>query len=220
MARPKEPLIAKRDVLVAALRIMDDEGASALTVRRLAAELGVKPSSLYHHFLNKEAIVIGAAGLAVEEVEITKAIVGDWRDWLVRNTQNMRRLLLAHPNVIPLIVGPARLRFGLHRLEVGVQRLEAQGVPAAAVFPLIETLEVFAIGCALYEATANGNVPPDVLERARSRYPHLARAFDERSLTLDDQFEIGCRGIIDGIAAAFWLPPPARSGSGGRRSLA
>ena len=59
--RPKVPLISKRKTLEAALRIIDAEGLESLSVRRLAIELNVNGASLYHHFKNKEEILVGAA---------------------------------------------------------------------------------------------------------------------------------------------------------------
>jgi len=61
VARPKIPLISKRAALQAALDIIDTEGIDALSIRYLAEKLGVNGASLYHHFQNKDEIVVGAA---------------------------------------------------------------------------------------------------------------------------------------------------------------
>ena len=53
--------LTKHRILQLALEIIDREGLTALNMRRLAAEAGVKPMSLYHHFPNKDAILNGVA---------------------------------------------------------------------------------------------------------------------------------------------------------------
>ena len=61
MTAGARPTLTRRRILQLALDIIDREGLPALNMRRLAAEAGVKPMSLYHHFPNKEAILDGVA---------------------------------------------------------------------------------------------------------------------------------------------------------------
>lgn len=49
------------DVVARALAVLDDHGLADLTMRRLGAELGVQPSALYHHFVNKQALLAAVA---------------------------------------------------------------------------------------------------------------------------------------------------------------
>ena len=65
VGRPRageEPLTRGR-ILGAALRLVDGEGMGALSMRRLGAELGVDPMSIYHHLPGKEAVVSGLVGM-------------------------------------------------------------------------------------------------------------------------------------------------------------
>ena len=55
MARPTKPLISRDLCAQAALRIIDEDGLEALSLEKLARELGVKAPSLYHHFSNTAA---------------------------------------------------------------------------------------------------------------------------------------------------------------------
>jgi AcrR family transcriptional regulator len=82
VARPKEPLISKRDVVAAALEVIDTEGLEALSTRRLASILNVSGPALYHHFAGKDEIVAGAVALALDNVRLPPDSGGDWRDWL------------------------------------------------------------------------------------------------------------------------------------------
>jgi TetR/AcrR family tetracycline transcriptional repressor len=51
----------RRDVVEQALAVLDSYGLADLTMRRLAAELGVQPSALYHHFANKQTLLAAVA---------------------------------------------------------------------------------------------------------------------------------------------------------------
>jgi AcrR family transcriptional regulator len=51
----------RQDVVDHALRVLDDYGLADLTMRRLGAELGVRPSALYHHFADKQTLLAALA---------------------------------------------------------------------------------------------------------------------------------------------------------------
>lgn len=51
----------RSDVVERAVEVLDDYGLASLTMRRLGAELGVQPSALYHHFLNKQTLLAAVA---------------------------------------------------------------------------------------------------------------------------------------------------------------
>jgi len=215
LARPKVPLISKRETLEVALRIIDEEGIDALNIRRLAAEFGVNGASFYYHFNNKDEILAGAAELALDDVRTPRDTGEDWREWLLRNAQMYRKALLSHPDLIMVMLRRGRLRIGLRRLDTSVKRLEQQGVPTEATAALVEALEIFAIGSALAEAhgAVDTQVPPE--------YPSLQRALDQRGLSVEGNFDIACRGIINAIADTFGLAPapaPAKARRGTKKA--
>ncbi len=51
----------RSDVVERALQVLDDHGLSSLTMRRLGSELGVQPSAIYHHFVNKQSLLAAVA---------------------------------------------------------------------------------------------------------------------------------------------------------------
>jgi AcrR family transcriptional regulator len=61
--------LSREAILQAALRIVDDEGLDAMTMRRLAATLGVNPMSIYHHLPNKAAVFAGLAELVFAGID-------------------------------------------------------------------------------------------------------------------------------------------------------
>ena len=90
-------------VLRAALALVDAEGLDALTMRRLGQELGRDPMALYRYAAGREALLDGVAETVLSQL----VIPADGRDWeaQLRTTgHEFRRLALAHPHVVPLIV--------------------------------------------------------------------------------------------------------------------
>ncbi|WP_245812207.1 TetR/AcrR family transcriptional regulator [Actinophytocola xinjiangensis] len=196
--RPKVPLISRRRALEVALAIVDDDGLEALSIRRLAGALGVNSASLYHHFRNKEDILAGMADLVLAEVREVGEPGVSWRDWLPGNARALRRALLAHPALLPVLVASRSHGFGEHLLDASAARLMREGVPSAVVMPLLDALAAFAVSSALHEARGDGpgDGPGD---GAAERYPALAKAVAERGLTADQIYDL----VIGSILAAL-----------------
>ena len=57
----RKALISQESIVEASMRLLERDGLEALTIRNVAAELGVKSASLYWHFTSKEALIDGIA---------------------------------------------------------------------------------------------------------------------------------------------------------------
>ena len=95
--------ITREVVLAAALEIIDADGADALSMRRLARALGRDPMILYRHAADKAALLDGVAETVVAQLKVDPADP-DWAAQLRIVARDYRRLALAHPNVVPLLV--------------------------------------------------------------------------------------------------------------------
>lgn len=98
----KRPRLTKDALFATALKIVDAEGLEALTMRRLAAEVGVEAASLYHHVPNKDALLDGVLIKMREELRIPEPIPADWRDLMEAIFDEYGRVLAAHPNLVSL----------------------------------------------------------------------------------------------------------------------
>jgi len=85
-----------------ALAIIDAEGLTALTMRRLAADVGVEAASLYHHVPNKQAVLDGAISVMREAMVFDQPLPTDWREIMELVFLRYLDLLTAHPNMLPL----------------------------------------------------------------------------------------------------------------------
>lgn len=94
--------LTKDELFEVALRIADAEGLEALSMRRLAAEVGVEAASLYHHVPNKDALLNGVVVKMRAEMQIPFPIPEDWKDLMEAIFAEYRRVLAAHPNLVSL----------------------------------------------------------------------------------------------------------------------
>jgi TetR/AcrR family tetracycline transcriptional repressor len=199
VSRPKVPLLSRELILTAAVRIVDNEGLEGLSIRRLADELSVNGASLYHHFANKEEIVVGAAEFALERTPIRMGqIDGDWRKWMVSGARQLRDLLLAHPHFVPVIVRRRSFGFADRNINVVVSRLLANSVAPAVIVPMLDALEQFIIGTALRAVAHDDNESSPNLE---PQFTALATVTAVRLTSDDEIFEAGVRGLIDSMVA-------------------
>lgn len=208
MVRPKKPLISRRATLEMALKIIDEEGLEALSIRRLGRALNVQGISLYYHFENKEEILLGASALALSRVRTPDSSDHDWREWLVRNAIEYRQALCRHPNLIPVLMRRHPLRIGLAEHNATVGLLAVQGVPPDAIMPLLEALEEVAIGSASYQSAVEND---EQSESWKEDYPALYHLSRRPALSKDRLFELIVRAtvaaVLDEVAAAARAAP-------------
>jgi AcrR family transcriptional regulator len=93
--RQRVPLTRDR-ILRAAIRIADEEGLDALTMRRLGQELGVQAMSLYNHVANKDDLYQGIVDLALSEIEVPSPEL-DWKAALRQSAISAHQAFVRHP---------------------------------------------------------------------------------------------------------------------------
>ena len=90
------PRLNRDRVIREAIVHADRDGVDALSMRSLAAELGVAPMALYKHVAHKEELLDAIVGALVAEIEVAPA-GPDWRDAVRRTVLSARAMLLRHP---------------------------------------------------------------------------------------------------------------------------
>jgi AcrR family transcriptional regulator len=101
--RTKRQPLSRDRVLAAAVALADSEGLSTVTMRRLAASLGVEAMSLYHHLPGKDGLLDGLVETVVDEVGTAVATIDGegtpelWQDVLRNRFLAARDVMLRHP---------------------------------------------------------------------------------------------------------------------------
>jgi AcrR family transcriptional regulator len=194
------------------MAVADAGGLAGLTIRSLAAELGVKPMAVYHHVANKDEILDGIVDLVFAAVELP--VPGrPWREELRRTAGSARRVLRAHPWALSLLesrTNPGHATLRHHDVVIGTFR-EA-GFSVADTAHGYALLDAYVYGFALQEASLPFDDPAEVpgvaaplLERiGEGAYPHLAELGAEHVMRpgydFGDEFDFGLDLVLDGIA--------------------
>ena len=209
----RAPLTRER-ALTTALALADAEGLTALTMRRLAQELGVEAMSLYHHVANKDDILDGMVDLVFAEIELPAPDVA-WRPGMLARARSARAALTRHRWAISVMEsrtspGPATLRH--HDAMLGACRRAGFSVPMAA--HAISLIESYVYGFVLQEVNLPFDDTSDMTlmveailgQMSADEYPYLYELTKEHVLkpgyAYGKEFEYGLGLILDGLEGA------------------
>ncbi|MFC4128377.1 TetR/AcrR family transcriptional regulator [Nocardia rhizosphaerae] len=164
---PARPPLSRQRVLDAAIRVADRGGVEAITMRRVAQELGVEAMSLYHHVPNKDAILDGVVDTVFTAIDLPPTDSPDWRAAIRARARSARAVLAEHTWALGLLdsrrtPGPATLRH--HDAVLGVLRRAGFDLPTAA--HAISLIDSYVHGYVLQEASLPITTPEDLTEVA------------------------------------------------------
>jgi TetR/AcrR family tetracycline transcriptional repressor len=156
--------LTRERVVDRALAVADAEGIEAVTIRRLATELGVTPMALYWHFKTKDDLLAGAADRLLDDVVVPER-VGDWADDLRAVLAALVAAMRPHPQVAPLVATRMMAHpTGLDLTERALSRLaEAGFAPEPASALAVQALRS-AIGMVTGDQVDDSGVPAEVRE--------------------------------------------------------
>ena len=212
-AQRREPLTRER-VLQAAIKLADQGGIEALSMRKLGQELGVEAMAVYYHFANKAEVVDGLVDLVFSEIEPPSA-GGDWKAAMRQRAISLRDVLLRHRWAIGLMEsrlhpGPASL--GHHDAVLG--SLRAAGFSIEMAVHAYSLLDSYIYGFALTMLNLPFEDSDEVAEVARSmlepfhaeEYPNMVAIIEhamQPGYDFGDEFEYGLDLILDGLERAL-----------------
>ncbi len=219
----RRPGLDRERIVEAAVAVADESGAAAVTMKAVAARLGVTPMALYRYVRNKEGLVDLMLDAGAAEVTL---VPGAWRDALRGLALATRAMIKRHPWFAELVhtrppAGPNQMR----RLEFVLTILTDHGATLPMAMTQAAMLDRHVFGAGLQEATearfgtaddptALHAAMTDMRARAQGEFPNLARWLSAPSgPSPDDQFELVLGFLLDGIATQLPAWPP--SGGGG-----
>ncbi|MGN6791442.1 MAG: TetR/AcrR family transcriptional regulator [Streptosporangiaceae bacterium] len=101
--------LSRAAVVSRALELADNDGLDALTIRRLATELGVTPMALYWHFRSKEELIAGLADRVWGEIRTDVDRTSHWSDQLRMMLESLIDVLRAHSSASALLLASEKL---------------------------------------------------------------------------------------------------------------
>lgn len=176
-------------VVDAALRMADEGGLPAVTLRRLAAALGVTPMAIYRHVRDKNHLLDLMVDRLLGQLNMPSAEVPTWQEALWGLAASLLAVLQAHPAAPFLLsrpfISPAALRVSEAMLSV----LDRAGFRSDESVRLMQVMTGMILGPAIHRATygaawrdrppAAGEQPPIMEPLSGGEFPLLARAADQ-----------------------------------------
>lgn len=202
--------------MAAALKVVEAEGGDALTMRRVADEIGVSASSLYGYVANKEELVQLVLEQIMTEIPLPRPGV-EWQDMLRSWARDTLAVFQRHPGVAGLTLG--RVPFGPTMLQ-GVERtlasLRSAGIPDQVAAFVGDLGSLYVAAFAHEQDVTPVAEPGDFAAQAGAWLKSLPRDEFPNTVALADQivaggssdrFEWGLDVIIRGLASYLTSPP-------------
>lgn len=195
------PALTRERVLRAALSLADRGGVEALSMRSVAAALGVEAMSLYNHVEGKDDLMMGVADLVLSEIEIPPPGT-PWRQAMRQRALSARDVFVAHPSSAIIVescttMTPARLAYS----DAIAGLLMADGFSPKLAYRAFLLLDSYLYGFTMQELSwphpASPADEPAAVEVPADRFPHFARLMREVMST------VGAAGLVKSYADEF-----------------
>jgi AcrR family transcriptional regulator len=224
----RKPRYTREQIADAALRIADQEGFEAVTMKRIAAELGAGTMTLYYYVRNKtDVVALMHDAILGDELVPDEDLRGGWRTAMAAIARRSRQVLMAHPWSLASLTeaqfGPNAMR----HFEQSLAAVAGTGLEAQAKFELIAAVDDYVSGNAMHgvealtrarlaeadPAMVAAAVSYGIAQLQSGSFPQLSALYAESAQTgapagppmteagLNDQFERGLQAVLDGLAA-------------------
>jgi DNA-binding transcriptional regulator YhcF (GntR family) len=215
--RRATPSPARDDVVRAAIAVADAEGLATLSMRRIAAELGIPTMSLYQHVAGKDDLVTLMIDRAFGEESLPAQPAPDWRAALEIAARLEWAVFRRHPWLAPAmsLTRPQLVPSALAYTEWVLAALDGRGLDTATAFTVHIMVFSYVRGMAVNleseaQAEAESGLTSDEWMDAHAgtlaslagggSFPHFERVANlDFDLDLDALFELGLRCLLDGL---------------------
>jgi len=212
-----KPRLSKRTVTEGALKLADANGLDALTIRKLADQLGVTPMALYWHFRSKEELLEGVSEQVWAEIDVNVDSGAPWWAQLQGMLESLVSVLRAHPAAPQLLLEhEKRNEAALRANETALDILRTAGFDPQHASTIARSALWTGITLVMSEPGFHPELSAD--ERAEwqrrsqielsmlpaARYPRLIECAAPMSACDDPEFHyrFGIDLFIDGVRAA------------------
>lgn len=230
----RRPKLSRRQIASVAVAVADAEGFGAVSMRRIAAELGAGTMSLYRYLSTKaDLAALMDDALTGETIIPDGELPADWRSALAMIAHRTRAVYLRHPWAVQALQGEGDATRGapmgpngLRHFEQLLAALDGAPFDTRGKLDLLTIVDDYVFGYVLRAAELQARLrePPDpgevaaitrfVEDQIRSGgFPHLAALAEDpagRSVLdpdrLEARFELGLQALIDGAFRAWAYP--------------
>jgi len=207
--------LSKEVVVERGLALADAEGLDALTIRRLATELGVTPMALYWHFRNKEELLAALGDQVWRELDTDIDLAAPWYEQMRGLLESLLHVLRSHPSASQLILdGEKQSDAALVAMETALAVLRRGGFDPEQAAEIARSALWTGLMLVMSEPGIDMLAPDDRAEAQRRkqvvlaslpsiRYPRLVECAIPMTACDDPEFhyELGVSVFIAGVQA-------------------
>jgi AcrR family transcriptional regulator len=219
----RKPRFTREQIANTALEIADSEGFEAVSMRRVADELGAGTMTLYYYVRTKEDLLaLVEDAVTGEAVEACEPLPKAWRAAIGKLASATRATYLRHPWALRALTGARLGPNALRHIEQSLQAVASLELPLARKLEILSVVDDYVFGHCASIVRRDSQSHFDrkttkALSEAISRslddgdFPQL-RAFigdrdpaDALASTEDYDFDLGLDALLDGLAKRFKL---------------
>jgi len=201
MPRPRS--LTPQQLAAAAVAVLDREGVAALSMRAVAAELGMSTMGLYRYVADRDELERLVVDLVLEDLDLEVPADRPWDARVAELALRAREAVLRHPAAIPLLLGHRQesvhsLRWGEAILAV----LADAGFEPTERVVAFRTLLSYIFGALLVQdnAALDGAGTKVLADLPTAQFPHLAAtARAARGLGAHEEFRAGLDVLLRGL---------------------
>lgn len=230
----RKPRYTREQIAAAALHLADAEGFDAVTMKRIAVELGAGTMTVYYYVRNKTDVVALMQDAILAGVLIPgHELPAGWREAMAAIARRTRQVLMAHPWSLTSLndaqFGPNAMR----HVEQSLAAVAGTGLSAAARLELIAAIDDYVSGNVLHAveslararaaeadpAMVTAAIAYGLAQLQTGDFPELSALYEESAAAqsgapagppmtdaaLASQFERGLEALLDGLAARMNL---------------
>jgi AcrR family transcriptional regulator len=204
----------------AALAVADDDGFDAVSMRNVAARLGVGTMTLYSYVASKDDLLDLMFDEVMRELLLPEPLPDDWREAIGAVSRRTRDVWLRHPWLSSSIgersgFGPNSMR----HIEQSLAAVSGLGLDGPEAFVVLAAVDDYVLGHVMRQAGMQAGLRREGIDAdewrqamepywremiATGEFPRLARMADtEWEFLNDERFELGLAWLLDGIAARY-----------------
>jgi AcrR family transcriptional regulator len=200
--------LSRDRVIDAAIAMADAQGMDAVSMRRLAQDLGVEAMTLYHYVSNKDDILLGMVDRVVEEMRHPRVGL-DWKAELRAAAVSSHEVLVRHPWAASLLLaGPGVSMARLRWMDAVLGCLRGAGFTADHTDHAYHALDSHIMGFSLWLVGISaglgrlGSLDEFLARLDVESLPHLGEHVEQHLAKRDAderEFEFGLDLILDGL---------------------
>jgi len=173
--------LTRERIITAAIELIEREGVDAVSMRRIAAELGSGVMSLYNHVPSKAVLLDGVAERVLSGIDFTTDPGASWEDQVRAQARAFRQISRAYPRCTMVVVSrPASSTAALRPMEHALATLRNAGFSGEDAVRVVRAFVAYTVGSLLREVGVSPGLEP---QRPLGQDP-AAQAAD-RPLRLD-----------------------------------